>query len=226
MEQTPQNPQQALELVIAKEAEEFLTEEAINAIRTEAIQIPMAVAALGVIKSPEDFDRAGSAALAAAKIIKQLEELRKAAVKPWNDKVDNINGQFKYFINFFSGFKDLIADRVKVYHAEQKAIAAKAQEILDKAREKELMKAAKKGVLPPPPPPRVETPAKTTHVGGGRVTNVSRPKYRILDEASVPREFLCLDEKKIGRFVRNRDLTAKNAGTWIEIWEEEEPTFA
>lgn len=240
---TPERMEAIVDEVITPEAEKVLTPEVVQFVKTETFQISRELTSLEV-KTPEDDKRAVELGLANKSAINRLENFRKALVKPLNDHVDMINGIFKKLSEPFKQNDSLIKSKRDVYLYEQERIAKEKQRILDEqyrkeqaaleaARQKEqaklLKQAEKKGVepviLPPvtvlPPPPKVEIP-KTVHTDLGRSTVRKVMKFEIMDASLLPREYLMPDEKKIGRRVRDREITSLPG---VRIWEENSQTF-
>lgn len=82
---------------------------------------------------------------------------------------------------------------------EQQAKALEAAAEIEKAGDAEGAKAVMEEALAAPPPPIVVRPDIPKMAGAVKTTTW---KFRVKDEALVPREYLMLDESKIGRVVR------------------------
>ena len=80
--------------IITPEAEEVLTPEVVQFVKTESYQISRELETLEVVTA-EDDKQAVTLGLANKKAINRIEDFRKALVKPLNDHVDNINAIFK-----------------------------------------------------------------------------------------------------------------------------------
>ena len=142
---------------------------------------------------------------------KRLEAQRVSLVKPLNDHVKFINGQFKGWMAPLESADQAVRGKVLTYKREQARIAdeAKAAEEKRIRAEQALLaeEAETTGVpLAPAPPPMAATlpspPAKTTRSALGTTTVKKVWQYEITDPTAVPREYLAVDEKKIAAVVR------------------------
>ncbi len=142
---------------------------------------------------------------------KRLEAQRVSLVKPLNDHVKFINGQFKDWMAPLESADQAVREKVLTYQREQSRIAAEAQAAeeerirAEQARRAEEAEAANVP-LAPAPPPMTETlpapPPKTTRSALGTTTTRKVWQYEITDAEAIPREYLAVDEKKIAAVVR------------------------
>ena len=95
-----------------------------------------------------------------------------------------------------------IKSKIVVYQNEQEKIRLaeedRLRKIQQKEYEKQIKKAEKKQEAPPPPPPPVKVEAE-------KIEGLQMRKtwdFSIEDEKLIPREYLCVDEKKIGKVVK------------------------
>ncbi len=152
---------------------------------------------------------------------KQLEAQRVSLVKPLNDHVTFINGQFKDWMEPLKSANEIVREKVLAYTREQARIAAEAQAVEDErirteqarlaAEQARLEAEAEAANAPPPPPvaivppspaPIPAAPEKTTRSVLATTTIKKVWQYEVTDPDAVPREYLVIDEKKIGSVVR------------------------
>jgi len=133
--------------------------------------------------------------------IKRVEDLRKFFVNPLNKQVKEINLKFKPIITDFESAEKKLKEKIIAYQNEEEVKRLKEEDRLrklqEKKYEKEIAKSEKKGEIAPPPPAPVHIEKPKTE--GLRITK--RWTYEIVNEAEVPREYLCVDTKKIGKVV-------------------------
>ncbi len=140
--------------------------------------------------------------------IKKCEDRRKFFVKPLQDHVSRINLFFKNFTEPLEGFKSDISKKLLTYRSEQETKRREEEERFRKEQEKLQKKAEKqaekRGEEPPAPLPVVAIPeaAKTTFNDLGAVTAKKIWTWEVVKEEAIPREYLCIDEKKINGLVR------------------------
>lgn len=140
--------------------------------------------------------------------LKKCEERRKFFVKPLQDHVSQINLFFKNFTEPLEGFKESISAKMIEYRREQENARRIEEERIRKEQEKLQKKAEKtaekRGEVAPPPLPVVAIPIapKTTFSDLGAVTAKKAWAWEIVNANAVPREYLCIDEKKINAVIR------------------------
>ena len=115
---------------------------------------------------------------------------------------------FKNFTEPLEGFKYEISRKMLTFRQEQETSRRKQEERLRKEQEaiqKKLeKKAERRGEVAPEPLPIVAIPEapKTTFNDLGAVTAKKIWTWEITNENVIPREYLCVDEKKINGLVR------------------------
>ncbi len=149
---------------------------------------------------------------------KSIEDRRTFFVKPLNDQVKKINDLFKSIAAPLLVADERLRFKIKDYRAEQAAILAKEQERLNKLAAKQQVKADIKaeehGVEP------VTVVAKQVAPQASMIGNmVSKKvwKFKVIDAAIVPRDYLIVDETLIRKAVQSglRDIQG------VEIYQEE-----
>lgn len=162
-----------------------------------------------VINDDESNERAVAMGSTASKANKELEDQRKAIVKPHNDFVKAVNNTGKMYTG---KIKTTIIDPLKAkigeYLAKKELAERKAQEEARKAAEKlqaKMDKDAKKAGVEAPsvPVPKVKDkpvgPVKTTP---GTGYTQKRWTYDVTEIDKIPRHFLRLDEGAVTRAIR------------------------
>jgi hypothetical protein len=162
-------------------------------------------------------------------VLKKLDEERTSWVKPLNEYVKRINGRFKFLTEPLEKARGIVKSKMIAYRQEQDRLAAEAAERARKEAEEHTLQivlaleaegktAQAEAVLeqavdlpPPPPPPPV--PAGPVRSDIGAVSSIVDDwQYRVLDEFKVPREFLCLDDRKIRAAIKGKDGLRNIAG--------------
>lgn len=188
------------------------------------------VGKLDVVDDPSnDFALSLLADLRAA--VKQIEMHKQRYTKPLNDHLKMIRGDFDRMAAPAIEASGILSKKIGVYRAKLDEAARKEQERLrlqaERKQERAAERAEAKGLEPPIPQPivpKVAPPAKTvTTTSGAKVTFRSVPKFEIVDEALVPREYLKVDEVKIGAAVRSKLATEANPIPGVRIWVDQEP---
>jgi hypothetical protein len=98
----------------------------------------------------------------------------------------------------------------------EEAAAAKAKQLEDRGQVAQAAQVLERAIAAPPP--AVVLPDSTPKVAGISARKVWR--FRVVDEALVPREFLKVDDVKVGQYVRAMKSTGAIAG--IEIYSEDD----
>lgn len=143
-------------------------------------------------------------------VAKALETDRKAITDPINKSLKLINAKYKAPKEALEQAQRSLERKLGSWYAEQQRKAreaeAKALAAQQAKQEKLNARADELGVAPAmaaPVAPRVAAPAKSVSTaGGGSVGLKPVQKWRVTDEALVPREYLVLDEVKIGKVTR------------------------
>lgn len=158
------------------------------------------------LASAEDYATAGRLLTKVSTVIKAIddhfEEDKKATYAVYKAIMDEIKAT-KEPIELMK-FK--IKKAMDSWNAEQRRIAAEAQKALEHSME------TGETITD------IVEPVGIPKVAGVKTYKVT--KWRVTDEAAVPREYLTIDEKKINQTVREMKKLAKIPG--IEVYEEEE----
>ena len=150
---------------------------------------------------------------------KSIEERRTFFVKPLNDQVKNINDLFKSIVAPLAVADSMIRGKILVYRQKQQDALRKEQERLDaearKAQKKADVKAERNGVESVTIVAPVVAPPPTT-IGNATVKKVW--KFRVVDTAIVPRDYMIVDETKIRAAVRDGLRSIQG----VEIFQEDQ----
>lgn len=162
------------------------------------------------VKSEADY-QTGLAFVGQIKsVAKELEADRKSITDPINRSLKLINAKYKSPKDVLEHAQRALEAKLGIWHAEQerKAREAEARALAAQQAKQEKLnaRAEELGVAPAmaaPVAPRVVAPAKSVATaGGGSVGLKPVPKWRLIDAALVPRDYLMLDEVKIGKVTR------------------------
>ena len=145
---------------------------------------------------------------------KELLSLKRTFDKPLDDAERNIK----------SGMSAWHAEQERQRRAEEARLRAEQEKADEERRLAEAEKLESEGkteqaeaVLEQPSvAPPVVLPSSTPKVEGVSMREVW--KFRIVDEKSIPREFLMVDEKKLGAYARNMKAAATVPG--VEFYSE------
>ena len=179
---------------LPKEAKELLPIEGQRLIENEGTSITLAVKDLKV-QNKEDYEAAVSLGASNSKVLKGIESFRLALVKPIKDHIKKIDELFNKLKKPFEDNDQTIRAKLLPYQNSRKTIDV----------------AEADGGM------------KTVRTEQGKATVSKVMKFEVVDPASVPREWLCVDESKIGKAVRAR-LVGMIPG--IKIWEEAQTSFS
>ncbi|CAO0822444.1 conserved hypothetical protein [Desulfarculales bacterium] len=194
--------------------------------RTECDLVVGRAKTLTVIRDPDTNATAAEWAVQTKRKIKDLEELRKRIVTPYNIYLTQVNRFFKlysdplgqaeaYLSRLLGNYRQYQENEAKRIQAEQEAEARKIQKQLeDEARE-----AAKKDVHYEPAPivaPVAPEVQKVTRVAGGSTSQRKDWTFEVEDESKIDREFLMLNEKKLREHIKGGLRTTPG----VRIYEE------
>jgi len=172
---------------------------------------------------------------------KRIDALKKRWLDPLNKQVKLIRDDFTNMAAPAKEAEGILRQKTGTYRAEvaeahrkEVEAARKEEERLRKLAEarqaRAVERAEEKGVEPPQPAPFVpviappEPLAKSVETdGGAKVTYRKQTHFEIVDAEAVPREYLCVDEKKVGAAVRSGIATPENPVPGVRIWITEEP---
>jgi|GEM_PF-1885597 len=168
---------------------------------------------------------------AARGYVKKIDRLKKRWLDPLNKQVKLIRGDFDAMKSPAQEADQILSRKTSDYRARVKEAQRKEQARLNKLAERRQERAAKRAEergedAPPviPLAPKVEAPAKTVETeSGAKVTYRKRTHFEVIDAAQIPREYLSIDEKKIGAAVRAGIATPENPIPGVRIWVTEEP---
>ncbi len=189
------------------------------------------------IASAEDYTAAGNLLRDIQRRKKEVEEKQSSIMKPLLAAQRNIRALFRPPLDLCAVARGIIDSKMSAWRFEQeekrrkeeahlREIARKEQHRLDRLAAKKAEKAAAKGnevkameiigsvpviptpVVVAPPPPKV---------AGVSVRKVWR--FRIVNAALIPREWLSVDEKRIGQYVRAAKGDANIPG--VEVYYDE-----
>lgn len=129
---------------------------------------------------------------------KKIEERRKFFVQPLNEQVDKINALFKGYVRPLTDARAIMDEKIIVWNRKQEAERLAEEEKVRRQAEKLSKKTGVAVQEIIESAPVAEVP-KTV----GTLTVTKRWTHEILDPLVVPREYLMVDEVKIGRAVRD-----------------------
>ena len=162
--------------------------------------------------------------------LKKGEEERTKLTGPLNQVVKILNAKFKAVSDPLEMARKTIQSKMLTYKREQDRLAAEAAE---KARKEAEEKALSESLAleaqgkteeatavleeaaeaPPPLPP---APAGPVRSDVGAVSSfVDDFKYEVTDLAQVPREYLCIDDRKVREAIKPKDGVREIAGLRI-----------
>lgn len=144
---------------------------------------------------------------------KRLEKQRVFLTKPLVDHQRAINGQFKDWMDPLNQADRAVRQKVLAYQREEerKAAEARAAEEKRQREEQERLAAEREAsgdaspMEPAAPQPVAEAPQapeRSTRSSLGTTTVRKVWTFEIEDESAIPREYLAVDEKKIGAVVK------------------------
>jgi hypothetical protein len=197
-----------------------------------ALSVPDQANAI-IIKSNEDYARAGQLLITIKGIRKKIED----TFKPIKQKMDaakkEVLDQEKAADAPLAKAEGIIKPRIAAWNAEQERIRKEEEDRLREiARKEEEERQLQEAILAeqsgnkaeaqaiieaPVYIPPVVVPKTVQKLVG--VSFTKQWKFRIVDESKIPRDFLKVDEVKIGGYVRSM----KNAGNipGVEIYSED-----
>jgi hypothetical protein len=165
-----------------------------------------------IVRDPETNLTVSEWAVQTRKMAKELEELRKRIVTPYNTYLTQVNRFFKlytdplgqtetYLRRLLDGYRQFQENEALRITAEQEAQARKIQKQLE-----EEAKAAKEKDVHYEPAPVVAPVApevqKVTRTSGGSTSQRKDWVFEVEDESLIDREFLMLNEKKLREHIK------------------------
>jgi hypothetical protein len=201
-------------------------------VNTLALSVPDQAKMITVIKNNNDYRRAANILLTIKDIRKKIE----ATFKPIKQKFDAAKKEVldqekaadRPLIEAENWIKPLISgyliEQEKIRQAEERRLQEQARKEEEERRLLEAIEAEKNGqqdeaqaiIDAPVQAPPVVVPKAVPKVEG--ISMRENWRFRIVDEKKIPREFLRVDEVKIGAYVR----AMKSAGNipGVEIYNE------
>jgi len=140
---------------------------------------------------------------------KKIEEKRKFFGTPYADAKKAIDSIFKEKISALSQIEKTIKNKMLTYHNKQEEIARKEREKIEEQNRRKMEKAVAKQEANPDkivaPPILKSTNVKVDQtVKGDNATSTVKKikKWKLVDINQIPREYMCIDEKKINAVVK------------------------
>ena len=156
-----------------------------------------------VVKDELTMNEANDALIRINQKQKSIEAFRLAIVKPFKDHIAKIDKFFKDLAAKFDEPKDGITKKVLDYRKKKAEAERKERERLDKkAAEAEAAGDTKKAEDLRNRETKAKAVEKTGHTESGRATYVKTAEFKVVDPNLVPKEFWIIDEKRIGKRVR------------------------
>jgi hypothetical protein len=174
-----------------------------------------------VVESREQSESAAADLNLIRQLRKAIDEQRTGQVKPLNDQVKQINDLFKTLTVPLDEADAITSSKIKQYRQAETAKLAEALAI--EAQKMELARreaALNGGAITVDLTPLVKPDEQPKHIvtGAGTVGVRMIPKFKVVNIALLPAEFLLANEVLLGKQIRagRRNITG------VEIWEEEE----
>lgn len=146
-----------------------------------------------VITSNEDYTKAGDTLKVVQNRIKKLEEKRKEYTQPLDESKKRIMADFQSISKPLEDFVQQVKSKMVEWYREEQKRKDEEQKLL----EAEALKKAKEEGKSEIEVAIVNQEVKTQR-GDLATTSVKKVwKFTVEDETKVPREYLCVDEKKI-----------------------------
>jgi hypothetical protein len=201
----------------------------VQEVTTLALSVPDQAKQIAVIKTAEDYIRAGEVLLTIKDIRKKIE----ATFKPIKQKMDaakkEVLDQEKAADKPLADAEAWIKPRISAYLAEQEKIRqAEETRLREIARKEEEDRKLAEAIAAPPEEQAaiLDEPVQVAPIivpkAVPKVQGISTQKrwtFRITNPALVPREYWSIDEKKIGAVVTGLKDQARIPG--VEIYSED-----
>jgi len=175
----------------------------------QAKQVAAAVPTLTITTS-EEYLQAGQGLVELKGRWKVVEEKRTSLVKPLNDVVKSINAMFKPVLDQWDVTMDVVKRAMHDYQVREAEAQRKALE--------EAARLAQQGQTGQEFTALVAQGSAIPVKAQGVSTRVMW-RWRVVDAAAVPREYLCVDAAKVEALVKEHKEGAKIPG--IEVYREE-----
>lgn len=206
------------------------TDEQVVALQPEVSKLTTFARALQ-IKTVEGYNQAADYLKSIKGMLKQIEDARTRITKPINESLREVNTQAREASTPLQTAESQIKRAMIAYADEQERIRREEQRKADEAarKERERIEAqarkaqdAGKAERAAELEQRAQTVvAPVVQREAPKVTGVSTReswRYEVINLAAVPREYLCLDEKKVGGVVRSMKGDTNIPG--IRVWPE------
>lgn len=148
--------------------------------------------------------------------LKVIDQARKQFKAPFAAQAEAVDDFFRPFIGALEEIKQGVGMKMIAYNNEQKSKREQVERDLQKKAIDDAKKAGQTTVVLP----TVAAPEKTIATTAARTTFIKRWAYQVMDETLVPREYLAVDEVKIGKAVRRADQPVRNI-PGVRIYEED-----
>jgi len=162
-----------------------------------------------VLETQDDLDFAGGVLVEIRTKKKVLEGERSKATGPLYKVIRLVEGWFRPAIQHYEKAENKLKKRIGEYHVSKRIEMQAALEIAGEAS----MHGDKLGASAAM---QVATEAKVHKVPGVGVSDVV--KYKLVDLAEVPREFLKLDDDAVSAYIAEHGAEAKIPG--LKIWKD------
>jgi hypothetical protein len=156
-----------------------------------------------VLEKVDDLDSANMLLKKTAATEKAIEEKRKEMVTPLNERVKEINGAFKAISTALAAANDLLKRKILVFRQDEEA---RRQKLIDEqsAAQAAAEKKAKKAKATGKPEPVYVAPPAPLPLAAIDSTTVRKTwTFEVVDEKSIPRNFMVLNEKMVREQIRN-----------------------
>ena len=137
--------------------------------------------------------------------LKELEEERQTYTKPINESLSKLNVKFKSLTNPLKEAERGVKDAVLVYRKEKEEHRQIEEAKLQKKNGNENI------TLPDVVPDIIESKS-------GEIRTRKTWTFKVIEEKSIPRAYMMIDEKKVKEAIRNGERKIKG----LEIYQEED----
>ena len=132
---------------------------------------------------------------------KKIEERRKFFATPYAEAKKAIDAMFKDKITALTQIEKTVKSKMLAWH-EAQTLAADQERKRIEAENAQKLADAKDGEMPPVLTPTTINVNQTSKTENATSTVRKIKKWRVVDEKLIPREFLCIDEKKVNAVVQ------------------------
>ena len=162
------------------------------------------------IHTAEEYQQAAAGLVELKGRWKVVEDKRTSLVKPLNDVVKSINGMFKPVLDSWDRTMDVVKRAMQDYQVRESEVQRKALEAAAALAQQgqtgqEFTALVTQGSA---------MPTKAQGISSRAVW-----RWRVVDAAAVPREYLCVDATKVDAVVKSQQDGARIPG--IEVYREE-----